>query len=172
MRTGGVLIDASNYSVAVAGAVALNTEEMDMVATPKPKDLALFSLAAPIRLTGPLASPHVSSNASSIADSKAWQILDVADPIGVVLFVPRIILGDENHATDTSGVNPCLAALKRSDKGRLPTVKAVQSGFSWLTDLWRRCGLAGRSPSRRRINRSCSLKRTKQSLPLITIPAQ
>ncbi len=137
MRTGGVLIDASNYSVAVAGAVALNTEEMDMVATPKPKDLALFSVAAPIRLTGPLASPHVSSNASSIADSKAWQILDVADPIGVVLFVPRIILEDKNHATDASGVNPCLAVLKRSDKGRLPTVKAVQSGFSWMTDLWR-----------------------------------
>jgi hypothetical protein len=137
MQTNGLLVDATDYSLAAAGAVALNTEEMDMVVTPKPKDLALFSLAAPIRLSGPLASPHVSSNAASIADSKAWQILDVADPIGVVLFVPRIILRDENHATDASGVNPCLAILKRSDKGRLPTVKAVQSGFGWMANLLR-----------------------------------
>ncbi|MFI5248209.1 MAG: hypothetical protein ACHQWV_06620, partial [Nitrospirales bacterium] len=137
MQTDGLLVDATDYSLGAAGAVALNTEEIDMVITPKAKDLALLSLAAPIRLTGPLASPHVSSNASSIADSKAWQILDVADPIGVVLYVPRIILGDENHATDTSGVNPCLGALKRSDKGRLPTVKAVQSGFGWMTNLLR-----------------------------------
>jgi uncharacterized protein involved in outer membrane biogenesis len=137
MQTNGLLVDATDYSVAMAGAVALNTEELDMVATPKPKDLVLLNPAVPIRLTGPLASPHVSSNASSIADSKAWQILDVADPIGVVLRVPRIVLRDEHHAMDNSGVNPCLAALKKSDKGRLPTVKAVQRGFTWMTDLWR-----------------------------------
>jgi uncharacterized protein involved in outer membrane biogenesis len=137
MQTNGLLVDATDYSLGAAGAVALNTEEMDMVVIPKPKDLALLSLAAPIRLSGPLASPHVSSNASSIADSKAWQILDVADPIGVVLRVPRVVLRDENHAMDNSGVNPCLAALKKSDKGRLPTVKAFQSGFGWMTNVLR-----------------------------------
>jgi hypothetical protein len=38
---------------------------------------------------------------------------------------------------DNSGVNPCLAALKKSDKGRLPTVKAFQSGFGWMTNVLR-----------------------------------
>jgi hypothetical protein len=137
MRTGGVLIDARNYSVAVAGAMALNSEEIDLVVTPEPKDLTLLKLAVPIRLTGPLASPHISSNASSIAASKAWQILDVADPVGVVLRVPRVVLLDETLATDASGGNPCLAALKRPDTETLPTIKAVQRGFSRITDLWR-----------------------------------
>ena len=92
MKTNSLLIDASDHSVVAAGTLNLGTEELDVVVTPRPKDLAFLSLAAPIRMTGPLSAPKISTNAQSIASSKAWQVLDVADPIGLALRVPRVIL--------------------------------------------------------------------------------
>ncbi|HEY6084301.1 MAG TPA: AsmA-like C-terminal region-containing protein [Nitrospira sp.] len=139
MKTDSFLIEASDHSVAAAGTLNLGTEELDMVMTPRPKDLAVLSLAAPIRLTGPLAGPKVSTNVQSIAASKAWQVLDVADPIGLALLVPRVML-DEKPGADHSIDNPCRLALRRGGKETLSTQKVVRGGFNWFADLWRTTG--------------------------------
>jgi len=138
MRTDGLLIEASDYSLAGAGTLEFATEELDLVITPKPKDLALISLAVPIRLTGPLADPDVSTNAQSIAASKAWQVLNVEDPIGLALQVPRVVFG-KPAAFDE---NPCATALHKRKKGTLSTERIVRTGLQRLTDFWRDAGSA------------------------------
>ncbi|MBX3300999.1 MAG: AsmA family protein [Nitrospira sp.] len=140
MKTDAFLLDASDHSVAAAGKLDLGTEDLDVVATPRPKDLALLSLAVPIHLTGPLAAPNVSANAASIASSKAWQILEVADPIGATLRVPDIVRWERKPGTVSTGDNPCIMALKKDGKGTLSTAKVVRTGFEWLVDLLRGAG--------------------------------
>jgi uncharacterized protein involved in outer membrane biogenesis len=143
METDALLIDASDHSVAAAGTVNLGTEDLDAVVTPSPKSLTLLSLAVPVRLTGSLASPKVSTTPTSIAASKAWKVLDVADPIGLTLQVPRVIFGDKATAAGSPLENPCTAALQKEGKGTLTTRKVVTSGFEWVADLLRRAGSAG-----------------------------
>jgi uncharacterized protein involved in outer membrane biogenesis len=144
MVTDALLIDASDHSIAAAGTLNLGTEDVDAVITPSPKSLALLSLAVPVRLTGPLAAPRVSTTPTSIASSKAWKVLDIADPIGLTLQVPRVIFRDK--ATSAAGSpleNPCTTALQKEGKGTLTTRKVVTSGFEWVADLLRRAGSAG-----------------------------
>ena len=136
MKTDSLLIDASDHSIAAAGALDLRPEDLDVVMTPRPKDLAALSLATSIRLTGPLAGPTISTNVESIAASKAWQVLDIADPIGLVLRVPRVILNGP------AAENPCLIAFGQGGKETLSTKKAVRTGFDWLEKLWRGAGSA------------------------------
>ena len=142
MRTDGLLIEASDYSLAGAGTLEFATEELDLVITPKPKGLALISLAVPIRLTGPLADPDVSTKAQSIAASKAWQVLNVEDPIGLALQVPRVVFGNPDGRPGTFDENPCATALHRRKKGTLSTEKMVRTGLQRLTDLMRDAGSA------------------------------
>jgi uncharacterized protein involved in outer membrane biogenesis len=139
MKTNSLLIDASDHSVVAAGTLNLGTEELDVVVTPRPTDMAFLSLAAPIRMTGPLSAPKISTNAESIASSKAWQVLDVADPIGLALRVPRVILNDQPDGARSSALNPCTLAL-RGGKEALSTHKVVRAGFNWFRDVWRRAG--------------------------------
>lgn len=143
MDTGALLIDASDYSVAAAGTLNLGTEDLDLVVTPRPKSLALLSLAVPARLTGPLAAPKVSTTPTSIAASKAWKVLDVADPIGLTLWVPRVMVRANATADDHPLENPCTAALQPGGKEALTTRKVVTGGFKWVADRLRRVGSAG-----------------------------
>lgn len=143
METDALLIDASDYSIAGAGTLSLATEDLDVVVTPRPKSLAILSLAVPVRLTGLLAAPRVSTSSTSIAASKAWKVLDIADPIGLALQVPRVILGDQATAAGSLLENPCTVALQRDGKGTLTTRKVVTSGFDWVADFFRRAGSAG-----------------------------
>ena len=143
METDALLIDASDHSLAAAGTVNLGTEEVDAVVTPSPKSLALLSLAVPVRVTGPLAAPQVSTTPTSIAASKAWKVLDTADPIGLTLQVPRVIFRDKTAAVGSPLENPCTAALQKEGKGTLTTRKVVTSGFEWVADLLRRAASAG-----------------------------
>jgi hypothetical protein len=140
MRTDALLVDAQDHSIAAAGVLNLSTEELDVVVTPKPRDLALLSLAAPVRLTGPMARPSVSTKASSIAASKAWQVLDVADPIGSIVSVPRVIHEEVAGRTVSRTENPCTAALQKGGEKTLSTTRVVSTGFGWLADLMRGTG--------------------------------
>lgn len=142
MRTDALLIDAHDHSIAAAGMLNFGAEELDVVVTPRPKDLALFSLAAPVRLTGSVARPNVSTKASAIAASKAWQVLGVADPIGAVLFVPRLIHEEKADWTVSRAENPCTAALQKGGEKALSTTRVVSTGFDWLADLMRGTGSA------------------------------
>jgi len=135
MKTDSLLVDASDHSLAAAGTLDLRAEDLDVVVTPRPKDLAVLSLATSIRLTGPLTAPTISTSVESIAASKAWQVLDIADPIGLVLRVPRVIL-NVNPGPGSATENPCLIAFGRGGKETLSTKKVVRTGFDWLDNLW------------------------------------
>jgi len=135
MKTDSLLVDASDHSLAAAGTLDLRAEDLDVVVTPRPKDLAVLSLATSIRLTGPLTTPTISTSVESIAASKAWQVLDIADPIGLVLRVPRVIL-NVNPGPGSATENPCLIAFGRGGKETLSTKKVVRTGFDWLDNLW------------------------------------
>ena len=143
METDALLIDASDHSVVAAGTLNLGAEDLDLVVTPSPKTLALLSLAVPIRVTGPLAAPKVSTTATSIAASKAWKVLDIADPIGLTLQVPRVMFRDKATAVGSPLENPCTAALQQEGKGTLTTRKVVTSGVEWMAELFRRAASAG-----------------------------
>jgi hypothetical protein len=140
MKTDAFLLDASDHSVAAAGQLDLGTEDLDVVAIPKPKDLALLSLAVPVRLTGPLAAPNVSTKAASIAASKAWQTLNIVDPVGVTLRVPDIVQWEKKAGAASPVGNPCILALRKTGTGTLSTVKVVKTGFEWLADFVRGAG--------------------------------
>ncbi len=142
MRTDALLIDAHDHSIAAAGMVNFGTEELDVVMTPRPKDLAFLSLAAPVRLTGSVAHPNVLTKASAIAASKAWQVLDVADPIGAVLFVPRMIQEEKADGVVSRAESPCTAAMQKGGEKALSTTRVVSTGFEWLADLMRGAGSA------------------------------
>ena len=140
IKTDAFLINASDHTVAAAGKLDLGTEDLDVVASPNSKDLALLSLAVPIRLTGPLAAPNVSTDPASIAASKAWQMLDVAEPIGATLRVPDMVQWEKKSANSSTGDNPCVIALKQDGKETLSTVKVVKTGFERLADFLRGAG--------------------------------
>ena len=142
MKAGALLIDGTDHTIVAAGMLALDTEEVDFLVTPRPKDVALLSLAVPIRLTGRLASPQVSTKANSIAASKAWEVLHVADPLGLTLSVPHVILADNAEGTASPDKNPCIVALSQRGKGPFSTEKVVRTGFEWLAEQWRRAGSA------------------------------
>ena len=142
MKTGALLIDGTDHTIVAAGMLALDSEEVDFFVTPRPKDVALLSLAVPIRLTGRLASPQVSTKANSIAASKAWEVLHVADPLGLTLSVPHVILADNAEGTASPDKNPCIVALSQRGKGPFLTETVVRTGFEWLAEQWRRAGSA------------------------------
>jgi uncharacterized protein involved in outer membrane biogenesis len=141
MKTDSLFIDASDHSVAAAGTLDLRAEELDVVVTPTPKDLSVLSLATPIRLTGPLAAPKISTNVQSVAASKAWQVLDIADPIALGLRVPSVLL-NVNPGAGSAAENPCIIALGRGGKEALSTKKVVRTGFDWFAKFWRKAGSA------------------------------
>jgi len=140
MKTDAFLINASDHAVAAAGKLDLGTEDLDVVASPNSKDLALLSLAVPIRLTGPLAAPNVSTDPASIAASKAWQMLNIAEPIGATLRVPDMVQWEKKSANSSTGDNPCVIALKQDGKETLSTVKVVKTGFERFADFLRGAG--------------------------------
>ena len=92
-RSDGILIDTTRVTVAGIGTVDLAGEYIDMVLTPRPKNLTLISLAHTARLKGPLSNPDVSTDPKDIAKSAAWVALGVTNPFGLVIGVVALGVG-------------------------------------------------------------------------------
>jgi uncharacterized protein involved in outer membrane biogenesis len=56
-RTDSILIDTERITVAGSGTLNLDTEELDLVLSPNPKEATFLSLASPAHVTGSLVSP-------------------------------------------------------------------------------------------------------------------
>ncbi|MEI8014576.1 MAG: AsmA family protein [Nitrospira sp.] len=108
-RSDGILFDTTSMTVAGIGTVDLAGEYIDVVLTPRPKNLTLISLAHTARLKGPLSNPDVSTDPKDIAKSAAWVALGVTNPFGLAISVVAlgvgVVAGVSNVGTGVA--NPC-----------------------------------------------------------------
>jgi len=118
MKSDAMLIDTTRITLATIGSLNLDTEDIDFVLTPHPKDPTLVSLAHPVRLTGKLSDPDVTSDKFRIAESGGWMLLGLTNPFGLLVTVPALM----GTTTGTGEHNPCVAAME--DKNL--TAKKVQ----------------------------------------------
>ncbi len=115
-------MDAPTYTVAGIASLDLGSEQVDAVYTPRSKNLTLLSVATPVRVTGPMSDPKVSTNPAKIAESTAWQFIHVTDPVGRVVRIPDAFSSDEDGTAQGNGEQPegeanaCVAALATKDK--------------------------------------------------------
>ena len=58
-KTDKLLLDTSRLTVAGSGTLDLDSEELDLVLSPRPKQARLVSVANPVRVTGTLSDPNV-----------------------------------------------------------------------------------------------------------------
>jgi len=100
-----ILLDTAAATVGGAGQIDLRDETLDLKITPQAKQASLMSLAVPFLIQGTLAEPKI-----------------VPDPVGTVvgvakiagLFINPLAAGAMIIAeSETTGQNPCVAALER-----------------------------------------------------------
>ena len=107
MKSDNILIDTSRLTIAGVGQLNLVDETMDLILTPRPKDPSLFNLAHMVRFTGPLSNPDVSRDKFRIAESGAWGLLGLANPLGWAIAIPQIA----GTTVGTMKHNPCEEAM-------------------------------------------------------------
>ena len=99
-----LLLDTEYMSVGSTGTIDLGRARVNMVLTPRPKEIRLLDLAVPVSVTGPLAAPSITSTATGTARRLITTLGVFVNPL--VLIVPVI----EGVTADR---NPCEAALEK-----------------------------------------------------------
>ena len=124
VQSDAILVDTERITIGGIGTLDLESEEIDLVLTPRPKNPTFLSLAHTIRLTGPLSDPEVTNNKFHIAEGRGWSLLALATPIGWTLVIPKITgtsLGTGKH-------NPCAVAMA-SRQHTAQEVEELEGGF-------------------------------------------
>jgi uncharacterized protein involved in outer membrane biogenesis len=108
MRAERLLLDTSEMTMGGEGTINLARESMSLRLVPKPKDPALFSLAVPVVVEGPIASPSAAPDSEAVALGIAGSALGtLVNPLGILIPFVSAGSGDEN---------PCVSALKGGGK--------------------------------------------------------
>ncbi len=127
-RSDEILMDAPRLTVVGNGTIDLDTEEIDVVLKPRPKDPSLVNLARPVRISGPLAKPEVSAQKTDIYASAGWTVAGVVVPILLPIALTQVAgttmgTGEENLCEAalaglpaTSG-KPAKKGVREQDKG-------------------------------------------------------
>lgn len=103
-----MLMDTDAVTMKGEGTVDLGAERLDLVLTPKPKEMSLVNLATPIDVDGSLRHPNVAPDKLGLAKNVATGALTAINPL--VALVPLVL--------DSGGdANPCLAALHTTANG-------------------------------------------------------
>ena len=124
VQSDAILFDTDRITVGGFGTLDLGTEKVDLILTPQPKNPTLVSLGVPVRISGSLADPDVTSNKLRIAQGGGWYLLGLINPIGLVVVVPKIA----GTTIGTGKENPCANAMK--DKHlTVKEVSELQEGF-------------------------------------------
>ncbi len=124
-RSNGILFDTERVTVQGDGQIDLREETIDMVMKPRPKNVSLISLAAPIKVGGTLSAPTARPDEAAVALGVASAVAGTAiNPLGVL--IPLISAG-------TADKNPCVAALEgkavdASSGGLVGTVEDAAKG--------------------------------------------
>jgi len=109
--TRGTVVDTPSAVVVGAGNINLRDEQIDMRVDPKSKDIGLSTIAVPVRVTGPLADPHV-----------------IPDPVATVGNTVDFATGTVNVAT--LGIFGALTGLGEGDGSTNSCATAVGSALS------------------------------------------
>ena len=103
-RANGILLDTERVTVQGDGQVDLREETIDLVMKPRPKNVSLISLAAPIKIGGTLMAPTARPDEAAVALGVASAVAGTAiNPLGIL--IPLVSAG-------TADKNPCVAALE------------------------------------------------------------
>ena len=109
--TRGTVIDTPNAVIVGAGNIDLRNERIDMRVDPKSKSVSLSSIAVPMRVSGPLASPSV-----------------IPDPVATVGNTVDFATGTVNVAT--LGILGALTGLGEGENLDNPCALAVNNALS------------------------------------------
>ncbi len=95
------VLDNSDTTLVITGKASLRAETLDLKAVAKPKDISLFTLRSPLRVTGSWASPDLSLEGDKLA-AKAIAAIVVGAIAPPAALLPFIDLGTDPEA------DPCL----------------------------------------------------------------
>jgi uncharacterized protein involved in outer membrane biogenesis len=101
-----LLVDTRRITIAAAGTLDLESEELDLVFAPRPKRTSLVSLTSPVRVTGTLAAPEVETAVlprRRMAAAGTGMLAGLVNP-GYLLFTFT--------QTGSRQANPCAAAVE------------------------------------------------------------
>jgi len=101
-----LLVDTRRITIAAAGTLDLESEELDLVFAPRPKRTSLVSLTSPVQVTGTLAAPEVAVTVlprRRMAAAGTGALAGLVNP-GFLLFTFT--------QTGSRQTNPCAAAVE------------------------------------------------------------
>jgi uncharacterized protein involved in outer membrane biogenesis len=124
VQSDAILFDTDRITVGGFGTLDLGTEQVDLILTPQPKNPTLVTLGHPVRVSGSLADPDVTSDKLRIAQGGGWYLLGLINPIGLVVVVPKIT----GTTIGTGKENPCANAMKDKEL-TVKEVAELQEGF-------------------------------------------
>jgi len=128
IQSDAILFDTDRITVGGFGTLDLGTEKIDLILTPQPKNPTLVTLGHPIRISGYLSDPDVTSNKSRIAQGGAWYLLGLINPIGLVVVIPQIA----GTTLGTGKQNPCATAMLNKEF-TVQEVSELQEDFwDWM----------------------------------------
>ena len=97
-----LLIDTKRIAIAGSGSISLVAETLDLVLAPRPKKTSLVSLARPIKIEGPWASPQVASTkVPSMKRMVKVGTLAVLNPVFLVASFSHTGQLDKNECIET-----------------------------------------------------------------------
>lgn len=108
-RSDDIIVDTERMTLAVTGALTLESEEMDLLLIPRPKRTHLLSLANPAQVTGTLSSPKVKQATlpkKRLAVAGTGALAGLVNPAFLVFTFSKLGSAEKN---------PCAAAVKEAD---------------------------------------------------------
>lgn len=101
-KSDALLMDTTRITVAGSMTIDLDTEKIDGLFKPAPKNVSLISLAVPVRITGTLASHKVSTTGLGRTRMLGGLWLGLINPVALVMVFGHIGTGNDN---------PCFGAI-------------------------------------------------------------
>jgi len=118
--TNAFLLDTEVVTVAGHGTLALGSEQLDFVVTPRPKGIPFLNPSASVRVSGPLRDPQLSIAPRDVVLSAGQLLLGFVSPYALLAgFVAKLV-------TTRGEENACEAALKRASQAK--AAGTTQSG--------------------------------------------
>jgi uncharacterized protein involved in outer membrane biogenesis len=124
MKSDAILVDTPRITIAGIGGLNLGTENMDLVATPRSKNLTLLSTTHSVRFTGKITDPDVTNDRFQIAKSEGWTLLGYTNPLDVLVAVPGLL----GTNLGTVEKNPCVAAMQNKHL-TAEKIRSLNTGF-------------------------------------------
>lgn len=128
IQSDAILFDTQRITVGGFGTFNLRSEKIDLILTPQPKNPTLVTFGHPVRITGHLSDPDVTSDSMRIAQGGGWYLLGLVNPLGLTIVIPKIA----GTTLGTGKENPCAAAMS-DKKFTVQEVSELQEDFwDWM----------------------------------------